>query len=84
MNKKHLRTLQAIHARPASANLRWRDVEALFIALGADVSERESSRVAVILFQEVRVLHRPHPSPMTDKRAIASIRDWLDLHGVRP
>jgi hypothetical protein len=84
MNSKHLRTLRAINAHPVSANVRWRDIEALFIALGADVIEREGSRVAVVLFQEVRVFHRPHPSPMTDKRAIASIRDWLELHGVTP
>lgn len=84
MNRRQLRTPQTIFARPASANLPWRDIEALFIALGADISEREGSRVAVVLFGEVRVFHRPHPSPMTDKRAIASIRIWLELHGVKP
>jgi hypothetical protein len=84
MNQKHLRILRAIYAHPVSANVRWRDIETLFIALGAEVSEREGSRVAVVLFQEVRVFHRPHPSPMTDKRTIASIRVWLELHGVTP
>lgn len=84
MTKKHRRTLHAIYAHPVSANLPWREIEALFKALGADISEREGSRVAVVLFQEVRVFHRPHPTPMTDKRAIASIRDWLELHGVKP
>jgi len=60
------------------------DIEALFVELGAEVSEREGSRVAVVLFEEVRVFHRPHPSPNTDKGAIASIRKWLEQHGVEP
>ena len=40
--------------------------------------------VGVFLFGEVRVFHRPHPSPDTDKGAVASIRKWLDEHGVKP
>lgn len=84
MSRKHQRTLEAIFSRPLSANVQWRDVESLFVELGADVSEREGSRVAVFLFGEVRVFHRPHPSPNTDKGALASIRKWLEQHGVSP
>ncbi len=84
MKRKHQKTLVAIFTHPASANIHWRDIEALFIALGAEVSEREGSRVAVVLFEEVRVFHRPHPSPTTDKGAVASIRKWLEQHGVKP
>ena len=84
MSRKHQRTLEAIFSRPLSANVHWHDVESLFVELGADVSEREGSRVAVFLFGEVRVFHRPHPSPNTDKGALASIRKWLEQHGVSP
>lgn len=84
MKRKHQRTLELIFARPTSANVQWRDVEALFAELGGKVSEREGSRVAVVLFEEVRVFHRPHPSPYTDKGAVASIRKWLEQHGVEP
>lgn len=84
MKRKHQKTLDAIYARPVSANIQWRDIEALFIELGADISEREGSRIAVVLFDEVRVFHRPHPSPDTDKGAVASIRKWLEQHGVAP
>jgi hypothetical protein len=73
-----------IFSRPTSGTIPWSDIESLFKALGADVSERAGSRVAVVLFGEVRVFHRPHPSPDTDKGAINSIRDWLDLYEVRP
>lgn len=84
MSRKHHRTLKALFAHPVSGNVKWRDIEALFESLGADIIEREGSRVAIVLFSEVRVFHRPHPGPTTDKRAVASIRDWLKMHGVEP
>jgi len=34
--------------------------------------------------ESLRVFHRPHPSPDTDKGAVASIRKWLEQHGVEP
>jgi hypothetical protein len=84
LNRRHRRTLEGIFNRPTSGTISWLDIESLFIALGADVSERAGSRVAVVLFGEVRVFHRPHPSPNIDKGAIASIRKWLDFYEVRP
>ena len=84
MKRKHQKTLDAVYARPVSANIQWRDIEALFVELGAEISEREGSRIAVVLFDEVRVFHRPHPSPDTDKGAVASIRKWFEQHGVAP
>ena len=82
MRRKHKRVLQALYARPTSGSIRWSDIEALFRELGAEVSEREGSRVAIVLFDEVRVFHRPHPSPDTDKGAVSSIRNWLQEHQV--
>ena len=84
MQKKHLKTIRLIYTRPVSGNVLWADIEALFKALGGDVSERAGSRVAVILFGEVRVFHRPHPSPNTDKGAVSSIRKWLEENEVTP
>jgi len=84
MNRKHRRTLAAIFTRPTSSNIQWRDIQALFRALGAEIDEREGSRVEVFLFGEVRIFHRPHPRPDTDKGAIASVRAWLKANGVEP
>ena len=84
MKPKHRKTLERIFSRPVSANIKWKDIEALFVSLGAEVSEREGSRVAVVLFNEVRIFHRPHPTPTTDKGAVSSIRKWLETHGVTP
>ena len=84
MKRKCKKTLTLIFQKPISANIPWTDIEALFVELGAEISERRGSRVAVILFEEVRIFHRPHPSPKTDKGAVASIRKWLESHGVTP
>ena len=84
MKRKHQKTLEQIYKRPTSANIQWNDIEALFKSLGANVTERAGSRVAVVLFGEVRVFHRPHPSPNTDKGAVASIRKWFEIYEVKP
>jgi len=82
VKRKHLKTLEQIYRHPTSANIKWLDIESLFKELGADISERAGSRIAVVLFGEVRVFHRPHPSPNTDKGAVASIRRWLEENEV--
>jgi HicA toxin of bacterial toxin-antitoxin, len=84
MQKKHYSTLVKIFDRPVSGSIKWSDIEALFISLGAEIAERASSRIGVFLFDEVRVFHRPHPSPDTDKGAVSSIKKWLVNHGVKP
>ncbi len=84
MKRKHRPTLEQIFSRPVSGSIRWADIEALFIALGGEVTEREGSRVGVFLFDQIRVFHRPHPTPDTDKGAVAGIRKWLEENGITP
>lgn len=84
MQRKHLKTLGAIFARPVQSSIRWKDIESLFVSLGATIQEREGSRIAVILMGQVQVFHRPHPSPMTDKGAVASVRRWLESNNITP
>ena len=84
MKRKHQKTLELIFARPVSGNIKWPDIEALLVALGAKISEREGSRMGVVLFGEIQVFHRPHPSPDTDKGAVSAIRKWLERNGVKP
>mgnify|MGYP001612558175 CR=1 FL=1 len=84
MKRKSSKTLALIFTRPVSGSIKWRDIESLLMDLGAAVSEREGSRIGVKLFDEVRVFHRPHPSPDTDKGAVESIRKWLTENGVQP
>jgi HicA toxin of bacterial toxin-antitoxin, len=84
MKRKHKATVTALFAHPVSGNIAWSEVESLFKALGAEIEECEGSRVLVRLFGERRVFHRPHPNPMTDKGAVASVREWLKHNGVTP
>lgn len=84
MKAKHAKILELIFHRPVGGNVRWQDVEALLVALGAEISKGEGSRVCVRLFGDRRVFHRPHTSPVTDKGALESIRKWLEANGVRP
>lgn len=84
MKRKHQKILESIFTHPVSGNIQWRDIEALLLELGADISEREGSRILIRLFGERRVFHRPHPSPNADKGAVASIRQWLNDHGSKP
>ena len=48
------------------------------------MTEAEGSRVSIVLFGQVKVMHRPHPSSDIDKGAVASIRKWLEENGVKP
>ncbi|WP_224652873.1 type II toxin-antitoxin system HicA family toxin [Pectobacterium versatile] len=84
MNKRHQRTLSDLFSRPVNSSIKWSDIESFFIALGAEIHEREGSRIAVLLKGEKKIFHRPHPRPTTDKGAVNSIRVWLESLGVRP
>lgn len=84
MKSRSRTTLSQIFKRPVSGSIRWADIEALLLDLGAEINEREGSRISIFLFGEVKVFHRPHPSPDTDKGAVVSVKKWLEQHGVTP
>jgi hypothetical protein len=84
MKRKNQKTLALIFSRPVSGNVNWKDIEQLFVELGAELVEGEGSRIGVRLFGERRVFHRPHPLPDTDKDAVSSVRRWLESNGVKP
>ncbi|MDP1713593.1 MAG: type II toxin-antitoxin system HicA family toxin [Anaerolineales bacterium] len=84
MDSKHRKTLETIFNKPEPANIAWRDVETLFIALGAEISEGNGSRVRVALKDVRAVFHRPHPRKETNKGAVKSVRRFLEAAGVKP
>ncbi|WP_417538307.1 type II toxin-antitoxin system HicA family toxin [Marinomonas sp.] len=84
MNKKHRKTLLTIFKDPVSGSIVWTDIEALFRALGGDVSEGSGSRIRVLLNDVGMVFHRPHPRKETDKGAVKSVRNFLKRAGVKP
>jgi len=84
VDRKHRKTLEAIFEKPERANIAWRDIEALFTALGAEVTEGSGSRVRVALKDVRAVFHRPHPRKETNKGAVKSVRRFLEAAGVEP
>ena len=84
VNTKHRKTLESIFADPVRADVEWRAVEALLLALGAEISEGSGSRVRVVLNDVRAVFHRPHPEKETGKGALKSVRRYLQASGVQP
>ena len=82
MNAKHKKVLRSIFEVPTNASIVWKDIEALLIALGAELSEGRGSRVRISLNGVRAVFHRPHPKKETDKGAVVSMRRLLKEAGV--
>ena len=82
MNKKQRLTLRKIFEKPERSDILWQDIEALFSALGAVVTEGRGSRVRVALNDVRAVFHRPHPERVTNKASVRSVRRFLIESGV--
>ena len=74
--------LELIFADPPRADIPWKDIERLLIALGGEISEGRGSRVRVFLNDRIAIFHRPHPERVTDKGALKSVRKFLINAGV--
>jgi hypothetical protein len=84
MKAKHKKVLQSIFEIPVNSSIVWKDIESLFVALGAEITEGRGSRVRVALNGVRAVFHRPHPKKETDKGAVVSVRRLLKEAGVKP
>jgi HicA toxin of bacterial toxin-antitoxin, len=84
LNNKQKKVLAEIFATPIRSNILWTDVERLFVALGATVTEGNGSRVRVKLNGVRSVFHEPHPGKETDKGALVRVRSFLEAAGIVP
>lgn len=84
MNTRHQKTLETIFDQPIRSNIAWMDIERLFSACGASISEGRGSRVRIALNGVRAVFHRPHPQKETDKGALVSVRRFLIEAGIEP
>jgi hypothetical protein len=84
MNKRQRQTLDKVFEKPERSDIKWANIEGLFVALGAELSEGSGSRVRVALNDVRAVLHRPHPFKVTNKGTVKSVRSFLQEVGVRP
>ncbi len=77
MNRKHEKTLERIVEKPERSDIPWKEIEALIVALGGELSEGRGSRVRMCLNGVRAVFHRPHPKRVTDKGTVRSVRRFL-------
>ncbi|MFZ5492662.1 MAG: type II toxin-antitoxin system HicA family toxin [Pseudomonadota bacterium] len=84
MHNRHRATLRAIFAEPTPAGIEWSAIESLLVALGADVTEGNGSRVRVVLAGVRAVFHRPHPQKEAKRYLVRDVRDYLKQAGVEP
>ena len=59
------------------------DIENLFKALGASITQGRSSRVRVLLNGVKAVFHEPHPEKETNKGAVKAVKEFLEKAGIK-
>lgn len=84
VNAKHRKTLLAIYKEPPPKQQKWRDIESLLVAVGAEVVEGRGSRVSFNKGDEIVSFHRPHPRKEAKPYQVKDARDFLTKIGVKP
>jgi hypothetical protein len=82
LQSKQQSTFSALFNNSIRANIEWKDIESLIRALGGEILEGSVSRVRIYLNGIRAVFHRPHPSKITDKGAIKSVRRFIMEAGI--
>jgi hypothetical protein len=84
VNAKHRKTLRAIFTKPTSPSIVFNEIEALLLALGGQVHEREGSRIKITIKGEQWRCHRPHPGKEAKRYQVEEIRELLERIGEQP
>jgi hypothetical protein len=85
VNGKHRKTLQSLLRPPDIGDGRvFSHIEALVVALGGSIKEREGSRIKITLQGEQWHCHRPHPGKQAKRYQVEEIRELLERLGVKP
>ena len=77
LNGSHLRTYQTIFQHPASHNLGWHDVHALFRQI-AVVDEEPNGNLKVTRNGQILVLHPPRTKDVGDTDELMVLRHFLE------
>jgi hypothetical protein len=78
------KTLRRVFTDPVRADITWRDIESLLVALRAKLTQGKGSRIRVELNGFGAVLHRPHPRKEVKAWMIRRLRGFLIEAGVEP
>lgn len=82
MNHRHRKVLHALFAHPISANIGFKEVEAVLRELGAEIEERGGARIAVTLKGHTVLFH--HAQHSLPKDEVVQIRRFLTDCGIAP
>lgn len=80
MNHRHRKVLNALFAHPISANIHFKDVEAVLRELGAEIEEKHGSRIGVTLDGHTVAFH--HAQHALPKDEVVRIRQFLEKCGI--
>ena len=84
MKAKHAKTLRAIFTVPTLTSIKFSDIEALFVSLGATIEEGAGSRVSFFLGGVRLYFHRPHPGKEARRYQVEVVREHREKTGVTP
>jgi hypothetical protein len=84
MNNRHRKTLRQVFSDPVSPAIAWADIEALQVALGAQVVEGAGSRVRFTKEGAVATFHRPHPEKEAKRYQVRDERAFIQRIGLAP
>ena len=72
MNSKQKNTLKKIFEYPTRSDISWKEIETLFNAQGAELSEGNGSRIRIALNGIRAVFHKTHPQKEVNKSSVIS------------
>lgn len=84
MNSKQRRTLERIFTNPTPSGVPWDDIESLFRALDATITEGAGSRIRVKIGDVRASFHVPHPRRQAAQGRVRAVRAFLEDAGVKP
>ncbi len=82
MNKGQQKTLDMLLQKPLRSNIVWRQIESLFLAMGAKKIEGDGSRVRFELNGVIATFHRPHSRKEAKPYQIRDASAFLEKAGV--
>lgn len=82
MNHRHRKVVHAIFAHPIPANLDFKEVQSALKELGAEIEDRNGSRIAVSLKGHTVLFH--HAQHSLPKDEVVQVRRFLTDCGIDP
>ena len=81
-NQKHCKILHSLFAHPISGNISLKQVERVFQELGAEIEERQHSKIAVKLNGHTVAFH--HAKHNLPKQEVQQIKKFIADCGIDP